>query len=558
MSFSKHGIYVHPIGKSFNKKDSVKKIHSAKKATTEGKIKYMSGQLCNIIKNELKNQWTVFIKTPFTASKENGITVQKEQSGEGIKVSFSNLKTDYETLSKELSIYYKNDLSNGKKNYKSLLEIIYNYLNMGYDANVKTTKDFNKNIKLLTDKKLKILEIDNEFRKKLNCLSAILMTAEPFRSRDQGRQSRAIIRRLYQDINTKLSDSALTKGNAVLLSKIVIEGKKISKKVLKKRKISKKNIREYKTALENDDLYMSEDEYDIQPINMISSIDEKGSKSKSSSNSSSDDNLEDDSTSSMSNVYTHASSSESNYEDDTSSDELEKKEMKEVPSFRNAFDDEDDTSSDEFKEKEMKEEKEVRLSEYDLDDEEDDDERNPKSSSNSSSKDKTKMEIVLDDDNLEDENEFADDEDELKSDKENAMSEDSSDSSSSESKNGSVSDSPKKKPKIIKQKTIEMKKKAKDSGESDLDDIIPKSSSKKKKVTTRKRKKPFDINMDEDEFMLYDDNPNIYIDSEDGDVLDSGTITDYFVSLENSKKKKEATKPKSRKKYKKAIKKTKK
>ena len=268
--FGKFSNY-HKIDKKFKK--SIKpseKINKARTSTQKWCFKYMAGQLSNMIiekQIDLNDKNTRF-QTPFTT--DTGVRIR---FGNGNIIDTSNSDdfpellaickeayvcggclSSYDVIAKAMSGQYT----------KKHLEIIYDYLTLPSDADIKDLDDFNKLVKKqwpnipsdLNDKG------KERARKALNYLSAILMIAEPHRFQDQGRPSRALIRRMW----TEYPDSDTLDGKKQSTpSKDIKKGSKTASLFTqpKAKQDIKIKLEEDlpNELLDNDNEYMSEDEY---------------------------------------------------------------------------------------------------------------------------------------------------------------------------------------------------------------------------------------------------------------------------------------------------------
>ena len=227
MSFSTYGEYKekehkkgekskkHTIEEKFSKKSPVTKINLAIDATTKGKIKYMAGQLGVLIDNGTINLNTATFYTPFTVDENKSVCIDY-RGPNNLEVKCGQMSS-YEKIAKILC-------EKEKKFYKKKqLEAIYEYLCMLSDwEEIKNIEDFNKKV-IQEYRYPKLDTFYNEHERlcnALNYLSAILMVAEPYRFEDQGRQSRALIRRMYTNFKKnpeELLKSVITFDEAKLI-----------------------------------------------------------------------------------------------------------------------------------------------------------------------------------------------------------------------------------------------------------------------------------------------------------------------------------------------------
>lgn len=174
--------------KTFKKdKNAIKKINEKIILENSKGSKYMSGQLCQIIKNGKDKKFE--IKTPFGYAKIR-----------------RNLVDELVVLGKNAKY---TDIVNGiiKKNGNEIENIkeIYDYLSTPSDNSIDSIEKFNQSVKEAEN--IKEIKARNELAK----LSAILMLSEPYRFKDGGGLSRGYIRKAIKDMEGGKGKNALNK-----------------------------------------------------------------------------------------------------------------------------------------------------------------------------------------------------------------------------------------------------------------------------------------------------------------------------------------------------------
>ena len=168
-------------------KNTIKKINEKIILENSKGSKYMSGQLCQIIKNGEDKKFE--IKTPFGYAKIR-----------------RNLVDELVVLGKNAKY---TDIVNGiiKKNGNEIENIkeIYDYLSTPSDNSIDSIEKFNQSVKEAEN--IKEIKARNELAK----LSAILMLSEPYRFKDGGGLSRGYIRKAIKDMEGGKGKNALNK-----------------------------------------------------------------------------------------------------------------------------------------------------------------------------------------------------------------------------------------------------------------------------------------------------------------------------------------------------------
>lgn len=174
--------------KTFKKdKNAIKKINEKIILENSKGSKYMSGQLCQIIKNGKDKKFK--IKTPFGPA-----TVRRNLVDELLVLGKNTKYTDI-----------VNKIRTEKENKVKNIEAIYNYLSTPSDDSIDSIEKFNQNVKEVKN----ISEIKS--RNELANLSAILMLSEPYRFKDGGGLSRSYIRKAIKDMEGGKDKNALNK-----------------------------------------------------------------------------------------------------------------------------------------------------------------------------------------------------------------------------------------------------------------------------------------------------------------------------------------------------------
>lgn len=209
--FGKHGIN-EKFKKTNDKDNTITKINRAVNATTKNKIKYLAGQLSKLIENGNITLPARFF-TPF--SKNDGVSV-RPNGCRNLKVEAGAMDR-YENLAEiinEENPYYDKDQ----------LVAIYDYLNLLTDKEITGIKSFNDKVKKHMYYNLDGL--NERLRKALDYFSALLMIAEPYRFQDQGRQSRALIRKMSLDPSVLIENPMTQKNAASNINALLLEPNK--------------------------------------------------------------------------------------------------------------------------------------------------------------------------------------------------------------------------------------------------------------------------------------------------------------------------------------------
>lgn len=268
--------------KSINK--LIKKIEINQK-----KCKYMSGQLCKLLK-EVKEDF-ITLQTPFDIVyiklKKNKKSETEETEVEETELKETEVSAGSWSSYVNLSDAIEKLIPNKVKRADGL-EKIYKYLSILKDENIKTIKQFNDKVKYeFNVKNNNQYNVDGknirqkgtvkeEYKRKQNLslayLSAILMISEPFRFNDGGGLSRGAIRYIYINLKSNNDDNAISNalGGEIDDDKLLFStegGKSAVNNIIKKHQNSKKdknnNVDENDDNLKNMKLeYVSDDEDD--------------------------------------------------------------------------------------------------------------------------------------------------------------------------------------------------------------------------------------------------------------------------------------------------------
>lgn len=202
----------HKITTTFKKTSRKDKILAAQNSTTSKNFKYMAGKICYLIdtrKIKLENETTRFW-TPFTTETDTpkpGLRITKKRWG------IRNLQVHCDPASYvDLAKIIHDELTECNRTH---LNALYNYLNMPAYKTIVNIRTFNNKVKsqYMYNDLQHLKETDDELRKALNNLAAILMIAETYRYQDQGRQSRALIRTMYSKFNR--NEGEITRASAI-------------------------------------------------------------------------------------------------------------------------------------------------------------------------------------------------------------------------------------------------------------------------------------------------------------------------------------------------------